>query len=72
MSCGYEAVKSHKRVKKTISILRMTQKIHGKYVGFNLGFMVVDTFEKHLLGSTQSKYSPWPLVLTSPSRVSEN
>ena len=37
-----------------------------------LGFMVVDKITKHLLGFTQSKYSPWPSLYTSPARVGEN
>ena len=34
----------------------------------SFGFMGVDKINKHLLGLTQSEYSPQPSVLTSPSR----
>ena len=33
----------------------------------SLGVMVVFQIKKHLLGLTQTKNSPWPSVLTSPS-----
>ena len=32
----------------------------------SLGLMAVDTTKKHMLGLTQSKYLPWPSVLTHP------
>ena len=46
--------------------------VHNRLFIDSLRSTVVERIKKLLLGFTQSKYSPWPSVLTSPSWIGEN